>query len=104
MVSDSTWSAEGHVNDLELSAYLDDRLPVADRERVESHMVECAVCRQQVRQSRRFLRYRTRRRRVMQLRALAAAGVVLVLGARAVRGPAADSTALREGAGAPLLV
>jgi len=43
-----TAGGEGHMDEFELSAYVDHRLGAAERERVERHLVDCTECRQEV--------------------------------------------------------
>jgi hypothetical protein len=37
-----------HMTELEIASYLDRRLSLADRDRAEAHMAECAICRDEI--------------------------------------------------------
>lgn len=48
MVTPSTGDNEAHMNELQIAAYLDRGLSVADRESLEEHLATCAECRANV--------------------------------------------------------
>lgn len=66
------------MNELEIAAYLDRRLTSVERERVESHLADCAECREEMIESHKLLR-RARRPRVLFLIGVAAAAAVVTL-------------------------
>jgi hypothetical protein len=70
----------GHLESREVAAYLDRALRPAERERIESHLAGCAVCRHEVVAVARIRRGSTRGFRwLIALPAAAAAAVVLLL-------------------------
>jgi anti-sigma factor RsiW len=95
-----------HMNDLELSAYLDGRVPAAERERMEAHMAECAECRRQVVASRRLIRAAKRPgRNVIVVGMLVAASVAVLMVTPIVRDREPDGTTpLRDAGGTPVMV
>jgi anti-sigma factor RsiW len=68
----------GHVNDLEIAAYIDRGLSPADRERVEAHFAECDECRSAIVEGSAHVA-RQRRRRTLTLAVLTSAAAASVL-------------------------
>lgn len=70
------------MTDLELAAYLDRGLSIADKARVENHLADCAECRENVTATRHLLdidRSKRRQRRIGVSALLAAAAVIAFL-------------------------
>jgi anti-sigma factor RsiW len=105
-VSDSSVHAGEHMNALKLSAYLDGRVPAAERERMEAHMAECAECRHQLVANRRLIRAVKRPgRKAMAVGMLIAASVAVLMVTPIVRERDTDgTTALRNAGGTPVMV
>jgi anti-sigma factor RsiW len=92
------------VDDLALSAYLDGRLPAAEREHIEAHLAECYDCRHAVVDSGRLLRASRQRRGVLAVGALAAAGIIALAFVPVMRGPTTETGSMRDGSATPTLV
>lgn len=89
-----------HLTAQELAAFLDRQLPNDDRRRVASHLHCCTQCRLDLsRASAALGRYRSRRRRVAWIGAVAAAAVVagLLLVPGSISGPRDDGSRVRGG-------
>lgn len=67
---------DGHPSDVEIAAYLDHGLPPAERSRLESHLADCATCRQHVIDSRSLVRRVRRPQRMLAWGGIAAAAAV----------------------------
>ena len=93
------------MNDHEIAAYLDRRLPAADRERAEAHLADCVECREDLTQSYQLLRRIRRPERLARwgLMAAAAAALVLVLRTTLATAPG-DAAAVRSGGAATVIV
>lgn len=94
------------MNDLDLSAYIDDRLPAAQRDLVEAHLAECAACRENMLSSRRLIRASRRpRRNLIAVGALIAAGVVTFMILPALPdGASRGASTMRDAGDTPALV
>ncbi|MGZ3566896.1 MAG: zf-HC2 domain-containing protein [Gemmatimonadaceae bacterium] len=102
-MTDST-SRSNHPTDSELALYLDQRLTLEERDRVEAHLAACAECRGHALAAQQVLRRSRRPRLVAAGGVLAAAAVILIVLARVepgneqttpqIRGVARDNTAL----------
>ena len=105
-MSDSPTQAGEHMNELELSTYLDDRVDAVERERMEAHMAECADCRGRMVASRRLIRATMRpRRNVIAAGALIAAGVAALMVIPIARHRVTDDTpSIRDAGNTPTLV
>jgi putative zinc finger protein len=67
------------MTDLDIAAYLDRGLSVAERTRVEDHLAQCPECRQQLAETHQILKRAARPRRLFAAAAILAAGVAFVL-------------------------
>lgn len=67
------------MNDLDMAAYLDGRLPAETREQIESHLAGCTECRNELVQTRQLLRQNRRPRNLLAAGILAAAAALLVV-------------------------
>jgi putative zinc finger protein len=91
-----------HLESSEIAAYLDRALPKSERDRVESHLADCAQCR---RESVEVLRVRNRMRRRSRwlvIPPVAAAAVVLFVLVRAGAIPGTTPPVLRDGGDGPM--
>jgi len=87
--------AGGHLNDLELAAYIDRGLTPGERNRIESHLGDCADCRAAATEASLLLaRARTSRWRI-GASAAAAAAVLLLISAPVARRVAERNSAYR---------
>jgi hypothetical protein len=80
-MTDST-SRPNHLTDSEMARYLDRRVTLAERDRIEDHLASCAECREHALGTQQVLRRARRPRIVAAGSALAAAAVVLIWIAR----------------------
>jgi hypothetical protein len=71
--------AEDHLSETTVAEYLDNRLPAAERDRVEAHLADCKACRDEVLGARQFLQRRLRSRRLIAGGGLIAVAAALVL-------------------------
>jgi len=99
-VFDPEATATEHLDPREISAYLDERLAPADKERVQAHLADCALCRAEVVELVDLMEAHEkgapRRRWPLAVAGLAAAAVAtLVIGVSALRDTSADADALR---------
>ena len=98
-------SSDIHVSDLEGAQYLDGRLPLLERDRVEAHLAICPECRNHIMEGSRLARAAGRRRRIVS--ALIAASVLLVAAlvpmSRFLFGPRPYSSNLRGAQSSPLI-
>jgi Putative zinc-finger len=102
-MTDST-GGPNHLTDSEMARYLDRRLSLEERDRIEDHLASCAECREQTLGAQQLLGPARRPRFIVAGGALAAAAVVLILIARVepareqnapqLRGVAIDNTVL----------
>lgn len=98
---------EGHMNEFEVAAYLDRRLPAPDRDRLERHLAGCEDCRQEVSEIHRILVRGRRRRRILVGGALLATAAALLLVVRpTLFAPHGDIGAppIRDAGGSPTLI
>lgn len=70
---------EDHMNEFDIAAYLDRRVTVAERERIEGHLAGCDECRQEIAQSYRLIKRIGRPRRMLLTGSLLAVAAALVL-------------------------
>jgi hypothetical protein len=89
-MTDST-SRPNHLTDSEMARYLDRRVSLEERDRIEDHLASCAECREHALGTQQLLRRGRRPRIVATGGVLAAAAVVLIWIARVE--PAKDQSA-----------
>ena len=96
-----------HMNEFEVAAYLDRRLPASDRDRLERHLADCEDCRQEVSEIHRILVRGRRRRRILVGGVLLATAAALLLVVRpavlASRG-AIGTLQVRDAGSSPTLI
>jgi len=80
-MTDST-DRPNHLTDSEMARYLDRRVSLEERDRIEDHLASCAECREHALGTQQVLRRARRPRMVAAGSALAAAAVVLIWIAR----------------------
>jgi hypothetical protein len=68
-----------HLDEGALARFVDNTVGDDERTQIESHLADCAVCREDLAETRRVLRTQPRRRRWVPLVPLAAAAMVLLL-------------------------
>lgn len=87
-----------HLDPREISAYLDERLPEAEKERVQTHLFDCSTCRAEVAELVDLLGEHERRpqsRWRVAAGIAAAAGIALLVGVPALRQAEEDPDVLR---------
>jgi hypothetical protein len=102
-MTDST-SRPNHLTDSEMARYLDRRVSLEERDRIEDHLASCAECREHALGTQQVLRRARRPRMVATGSVLAAAAVVLIWiagvepakdrSAQQLRGVASNNTGL----------
>lgn len=90
------------MNESEVAAYLDRRLPASERGRIEGHLAECQDCRVEVIQSEQLMRRLGQPRRLLMGSGLVATAAALTL--VLWPGAPAGKTTLRDGATSSTLV
>ena len=70
---------EGHMNAMEIAAYLDHRVDAATTQRFEAHLAECDLCRQDLIAAGRVVRKVRRPRRLLIMATAVAAAAILVV-------------------------
>jgi hypothetical protein len=79
--------SDGHVNDLQIAAFLDRGLSGAEYDRVEAHLAECAECRRQVLDTDELVqRVRRPKRLIVGTAVVAAAASVIFIALPSIRG------------------
>jgi hypothetical protein len=91
------------MNDLELAAYLDRRLPGRDQERIESHLAGCAECRNELLETTQLLR-QNRRPRTIAIGGLLAAAAAVMLVVRPAMETRSSAAPMRAGPDAAMMV
>jgi len=106
-MKDPSMGGGGHMNEFEVAAYLDRRLPPGDRERVEGHLAGCRECREEVLQTQEALaRGRRPKRLLIASVVLAAAATLAIVILPTIRpsGAGNQSETVRGAAGSPSLM
>lgn len=93
-MTDST-SRPNHLSDSEMALYLDRRLPIEERDRIEDHLALCAECRGHALAAHQVLRRSRRPRLVAAGSVLAAAAAILIMTARVEPGNEQQASGLR---------
>ena len=90
-----------HTSDMDIAAYMDRRLSGEARDRIESHLAECAECREVATRSRDVLHRRSRSRQLIVTGGMlaAAAAVIMVVVQPARRSPVAETVPTFRSAG-----
>ena len=98
----------GHMDEWQIAAYLDRRLPAGERERAEAHLASCSDCRDELVQAHRVLStVRRRRGLTVAISVLAGAALVVIVVRATPRGGSAAGaapSALRGTGDAPSLL
>ena len=81
-----------HLDEGAVSRYADGAIEVGERARIESHLADCSLCREELGEVGRIVATRPRRRRVVWLApVMAAAAALVIVAVRAIPGPAVPS-------------
>ena len=81
-----------HLDEGAVSRYADGAIEVGERARIESHLADCSLCREELGEVGRIVATRPRRRqRVWLAPAMAAAAALVIVALRAIPGPGVPS-------------
>lgn len=86
-----------HLDSSDVASYLDRALPPVERERVEAHLADCSLCREEVIQVSRLRHSRAARRGWLVLGPITAAAAIAVIVISRPSGPSGTGPILRDG-------
>jgi len=91
-MTNTSYVGEDHLTDLEIAAYLDRGLGMADRERIEAHLATCEECRENVLSSEALVVANRRPRRIMiTVASLAAVAMLAIVAVPSLRQSSLDN-------------